>query len=70
MLGYSPPFDRHDWVVTRCGKEVRYLLDFYNGRRTPGHPVAMHIDARPAGDDWQGMWDRMRMPFARMFGSQ
>jgi cytochrome c heme-lyase len=22
LMGYSSPFDRHDWVVTRCGKEV------------------------------------------------
>jgi hypothetical protein len=22
-MGYAPPFDRHDWVVDRCGKEVR-----------------------------------------------
>lgn len=23
FLGYKLPFDRHDWVVDRCGKEVR-----------------------------------------------
>jgi hypothetical protein len=23
------PFDRHDWVVDRCGQEVRYVIDFY-----------------------------------------
>ena len=22
-VGYKPPFDRHDWVVSRCGREVR-----------------------------------------------
>lgn len=22
-------FDRHDWIIDRCGKEVRYILDFY-----------------------------------------
>ena len=32
MLGYSAPFDRHDWVVSRCGKEVTYLIDFYQAR--------------------------------------
>lgn len=21
--GFAPPFDRHDWTVDRCGKEVR-----------------------------------------------
>jgi len=65
LMGYSAPFDRHDWVVSRCGKEVTYLIDFYNGRPTAAAPVAMHIDARPAGDDMQGMWDRVRMPAMR-----
>lgn len=23
MLGYKLPFDRHDWVVDRCGRDVR-----------------------------------------------
>ncbi len=23
MLGYKLPFDRHDWIVDRCGREVR-----------------------------------------------
>ena len=23
------PFDRHDWTVDRCGKEVRYIIDYY-----------------------------------------
>ena len=62
LVGYSPPFDRHDWVISRCGKEVTYLIDFYNGRPTASAPVAMHIDARPAGDDLQSLWDRVRMP--------
>lgn len=25
LLGYRLPFDRHDWVVDRCGEEVRYV---------------------------------------------
>lgn len=25
------PFDRHDWLVDRCGREVRYVIDFYDG---------------------------------------
>ena len=24
------PFDRHDWVVDRCGKEVKYTIDYYS----------------------------------------
>jgi len=23
LLGYKLPFDRHDWIVDRCGEEVR-----------------------------------------------
>lgn len=29
LLGGPAPFDRHDWVVDRCGTEVRYVIDFY-----------------------------------------
>ena len=29
VLGYPRPFDRHDWFVDRCGKQVRYVIDFY-----------------------------------------
>ena len=25
-LGYKLPFDRHDWIVDRCGKKVRCKL--------------------------------------------
>jgi cytochrome c heme-lyase len=67
-MGYKPPFDRHDWVVERCGKEVSYLIDFYQGRQSGGKPVAMHIDARPAADDLSGAWQRVRMQFQRLTG--
>ena len=33
ILGYSLPFDRHDWFVQRTnGDVVRYVIDFYNGK--------------------------------------
>ena len=69
LLGSSPPFDRHDWVVSRCGKEVTYLLDFYNGRATAGMPISMHIDARPAADSLPGVWDRVRMAWRSALSS-
>ena len=28
---YELPFDRHDWIVDRCGKHVRYIIDYYDG---------------------------------------
>ena len=30
LLGSAAPFDRHDWYVDRCGREVRYVIDFYS----------------------------------------
>ncbi|KAJ1723985.1 Cytochrome c1 heme lyase [Coemansia erecta] len=60
-MGYQPPFDRHDWTVDRCGKQVRYVIDFYQGARNPDAPgnVAFHLDVRPALTP-AGAWDRMR----------
>ena len=68
FVGYKPPFDRHDWVVDRCGAEVRYLIDYYNGRPVAGtsKPVSMYIDARPAGDTLTDVWDRLRRPFVQI----
>lgn len=53
LLGYSKPFDRHDWVVERDGEEVRYVIDFYSGKRNPNpsptaSPISMYLDVRPA----------------------
>lgn len=31
LMGYELPFDRHDWVVDRCGREIRYIIDYYDG---------------------------------------
>ncbi|KAJ2582486.1 Cytochrome c1 heme lyase, partial [Coemansia sp. RSA 1836] len=60
-LGYQLPFDRHDWTVDRCGKEVRYVIDFYEGRRDSGNPMApsFYLDVRPALT-LEGAWDRVR----------
>lgn len=62
LLGYATPFDRHDWVVDRCGKKVRYIIDFYAGIPKPGGPpAAMWLDTRPALDSFEAVWDRMRV---------
>jgi len=59
FLGYKLPFDRHDWIVDRCGAEVRYIIDFYNAVAYGGDaPVAMHLDVRPALDSASSVWDR------------
>ncbi len=31
IIRYELPFDRHDWIVDRCGKDVRYIIDYYDG---------------------------------------
>mmetsp|Transcript_19009 Transcript_19009/g.53221 ORF Transcript_19009/g.53221 Transcript_19009/m.53221 type:complete len:378 (+) Transcript_19009:12-1145(+) len=62
FLGFAPPFDRHDWVVDRCGQEVRYVIDFYAGVPRPGGPpAAMFLDVRPALDSVSAAWDRLTM---------
>lgn len=39
LMGYQLPFDRHDWVVERCGGErVEYVIDFYQGKTTAVNP--------------------------------
>ena len=29
VMGMPWPYDRHDWTVDRCGKEVEYVIDYY-----------------------------------------
>jgi cytochrome c heme-lyase len=68
FLGYVAPFDRHDWVVDRCGTEVRYIVDFYRGQISPnGKPVSFHLDARPALDSFGALKDRLKMIFYDIF---
>jgi len=51
-FGTEPPFDRHDWYVSRevngQRKEIRYVIDYYSGETEPtGEPV-FYLDVRPA----------------------
>ncbi|PHH60137.1 hypothetical protein CDD81_2095 [Ophiocordyceps australis] len=64
ILGYTAPFDRHDWVIDRCGTRIEYVIDFYAGRSdgTPG--PSFYLDVRPKLNSWEGV----RMRFLRMFG--
>jgi len=68
LLGYSAPFDRHDWVVDRCGKTIEYVIDFYAGRQdqagmAPGQ-VSFYLDVRPKLNTWEGV----KMRVARGLG--
>lgn len=71
FLGYKLPFDRHDWIVDRCGTEVRYVIDFYNAVPFGGSaPVAMHLDVRPALDSPQALFDRMSIQWSWMLSGE
>ena len=56
LLGYTPPFDRHDWVVDRCGKRVDYIIDFYAGRDEGKGDGKLNffLDVRPKLNTWEG----------------
>ncbi|KAL0578422.1 Cytochrome c1 heme lyase [Marasmius crinis-equi] len=69
LLGYAAPFDRHDWVVDRCGTRTRYIIDFYTGRSQAGsNNVSFYLDVRPALDNWEGVKMRAENFFSRWFG--
>lgn len=66
MFGYELPFDRHDWIVDRCGRDVRYIIDYYDGGvvNPDTHKFAI-LDVRPAIDSPQAVWDRMKVFWLR-----
>ncbi|KIJ60632.1 hypothetical protein HYDPIDRAFT_116930 [Hydnomerulius pinastri MD-312] len=70
FLGYSAPFDRHDWIVDRCGTRVRYVIDFYTGRGAgpSSNDVSFYLDVRPALDNWEGVRMRLDNVFGGLFG--
>lgn len=49
-MGYELPFDRHDWIVDRCGREVRYVIDYYDGGSVDSKFQFAILDVRPAMD--------------------
>lgn len=57
LLGYTAPFDRHDWVVDRCGTQVEYVIDFYAGRNDGGGAgkLNFYLDVRPKLNTWEGV---------------
>ncbi|GKT50815.1 putative cytochrome P450 CYP13A1 [Colletotrichum spaethianum] len=55
LLGYTPPFDRHDWIVDRCGTQVEYVIDFYAGRPDAHGKPSFYLDVRPKLNSWEGV---------------
>ena len=66
ILGYTAPFDRHDWVVDRCGTKVEYIIDFYAGRNDGkgAGKLNFYLDVRPKLNTWEG-W---KMRASKAFG--
>ncbi|KAH7306024.1 cytochrome C1 heme lyase [Stachybotrys elegans] len=55
LLGYSAPFDRHDWVIDRCGVRVDYVIDFYAGKPNAKGGPSFYLDVRPKLNTWEGV---------------
>ncbi|KAF2833400.1 cytochrome c and c1 heme-lyase [Ophiobolus disseminans] len=69
LMGYQTPFDRHDWVVDRCGQKVEYVIDFYAGKEdksgnAQGKGLSFYLDVRPKLNSVEG-W---KMRVARYWG--
>lgn len=64
-LGYELPFDRHDWIVDRCGTDVHYVIDYYEGDLDQSTGNFALLDVRPALDRLGNIWDRMRVAWLR-----
>ncbi|XP_067950811.1 holocytochrome c-type synthase-like [Watersipora subatra] len=59
ILRQSLPFDRHDWVVDRGGKEVRYVIDYYDVGPVDKETMCFaELDVRPALDSFEAVWTR------------
>lgn len=67
LCSYDLPFDRHDWIVDRCGKEVRYIIDYYDIGDKDGYKTGefVHMDIRPAFDSFEAALDRARVAMLR-----
>ncbi|KAK7204804.1 cytochrome C1 heme lyase [Myxozyma melibiosi] len=65
LLGYSLPFDRHDWIVDRCGTRIEYIIDFYAGKPNPQNPglPSFYLDVRP-----KLTYEGAKMRIQRFFG--
>ncbi|KAH7389666.1 cytochrome c1 heme lyase [Phaeosphaeria sp. MPI-PUGE-AT-0046c] len=67
LMGYQAPFDRHDWVVDRCGTKVEYVIDFYAGKEKEGagaKGLSFYLDVRPKLNSLEG-W---KMRVAKYWG--
>ena len=60
LFGTPKPFDRHDWTVSRCGKEVRYVIDYYAAGESGPLANVFYVDVRPALDSFDAFYVRSK----------
>ena len=82
LFGHLKPFDRHDWIIDRGGKEIRYIIDYYHDESaitTDEQPKyltdsssmkSIKVDVRPALDSLESVYDIFfRMPMKLAAGT-
>jgi len=67
LMGNDLPFDRHDWIIDRNGKPVRYIIDYYDIGDENGYKTGefVELDVRPAFDSFGAAFDRSRVAMLR-----
>ncbi|KAI3386365.1 hypothetical protein SNEBB_005998 [Seison nebaliae] len=65
LFGYELPFDRHDWIVQRGDKEIRYVIDYYDGGDVDENHQFALMDVRPALDSFEAFSDRFKVMWWR-----
>lgn len=51
--------------MDRCGKPVRYVIDYYDGGLVDDKYKFAILDVRPALDSPANIWDRMKVFYMR-----
>ncbi len=58
-------------MVDRCGKKIRYIIDYYDSGVVEKDTYKFAIlDVRPAFDSVGAMWDRMKVSYWRFMYSK
>ncbi|SCP05966.1 cytochrome c1 heme lyase, putative [Plasmodium ovale] len=64
LMGYSRPFDRHDWYIDRCGNTIKYIIDYYDGKSDESAPISIFIDVRP-GFSYNNIVDQVKLLYIK-----
>lgn len=86
LCSSEPPFDRHDWVVSRpvpsaspsgqsiteppAKVETRYVIDYYSGPDDEDGNPVFVLDVRPALDSFESVQQRIKMTWEEWTNAQ